>query len=162
MGDLSKNLARMIREARKARGLTQQDLAERLGRTAAAISDLERGKVQVSAVDLKTIADFLDKPIEYFYGDDFVGKDIEDLVAIIRKMDPATRDKLLPTIQVMANMLEISAAIEKTDPKNEEALFELAQHFYTALKPFLDNVGKIYNQGSELGAKLSKVLESRK
>ncbi|MHA1170143.1 MAG: helix-turn-helix domain-containing protein [Candidatus Hodarchaeales archaeon] len=158
MSDISKQLARKIKDARKARGLTQQDLAEQLGRTAAAVSDLERGKVQVSAVDLKILADFLEKPIEYFYGEDFGGRDVEDLVALIRGMDPRTRDKLLPTTQAMANMLEISAAIENTDPQNEEALVELADNFYSTLKPFLENVGQLYNQGRELQSKLSKLL----
>lgn len=48
-----------IREARKAAGLTQDALAERLGRTVESISDLERGKSLPSLEGLAAIADVL-------------------------------------------------------------------------------------------------------
>ena len=52
-------IVKRIRDVRKERGLTQQDLANILDKTAAAISDLERGKVQVNASDLYKIATLL-------------------------------------------------------------------------------------------------------
>ena len=59
-------IVKRIKAARMERGLTQQNLADQLGRTAAALSDLERGKVQVTASDLLKLARYLNKPIEYF------------------------------------------------------------------------------------------------
>ena len=93
---MNEKIAKRIREARKERGLTQQDLANQLGRTAAAISDLERGKVQVNATDLYQISQFLNRPIEYFYGEDYLGSDVQDLIAIIRKMPKDIRKEILP------------------------------------------------------------------
>ncbi len=63
MNDL---IVKRIKEARIERRFTQQDIAKHLGRSTAAISELERGKVQVSASDLYQIAQLLNKPIEYF------------------------------------------------------------------------------------------------
>jgi transcriptional regulator with XRE-family HTH domain len=54
--------------ARFERGLTQQDIADHLGKTAAAISEMVRGKVQVSASALSKFAVLPDKSIELFYG----------------------------------------------------------------------------------------------
>jgi len=48
-----------VREARKAAGLTQVALAERLGRTVESISNLERGKSLPSLEGLAAIADAL-------------------------------------------------------------------------------------------------------
>jgi len=158
MVDFTQQLAKRIRDARKSRHLTQKDLANLLGRTAASISDLERGKVQVSAADLKMIADYLEKPIEYFYGEDFGGKDVEDLIALLRMMDPDIREKVLPTTQAMANMQNIVIAIHSTDPNDEQALLELTKAFYADMQPFLENVGDIYKQGRDLNEKLSKLF----
>ena len=75
MNDL---IVKRIKEARLERGLTQQNLAKHLGRSTASISELERGKVQVTASDLFLIAQLLNKPIEYFYGEEFSDKDIQE------------------------------------------------------------------------------------
>jgi transcriptional regulator with XRE-family HTH domain len=42
--DLKRQIGRSIARARTSRGLTQEDLAERLGRSVEAISNLERGR----------------------------------------------------------------------------------------------------------------------
>jgi transcriptional regulator with XRE-family HTH domain len=56
---MNETIIKQIKAARMERGLTQQDLADQLGRTAAAISDLERGKVQVTASDLYKLSRYL-------------------------------------------------------------------------------------------------------
>ena len=63
-------IVKRIKEARLERRLTQHNLAEHLGRSTAAISELERGKVQVTASDLYQISQMLNKPIEFFYNED--------------------------------------------------------------------------------------------
>ena len=152
-----KDFGKRVRSARKQRRLTQQELADHLGKTSAAISELERGRVQVSARDLASLAELLGKPIEYFYGEDFEGDDIQDLIAMIRRMDKANRRNLLVTIQAMASMQDIAAAIKSTDENDEEAQLKLANNFYSALQPFLDSVGSIYEQGRELATRLSQI-----
>jgi len=55
-----------IRDARTERGLSQEDLARSIEKSRVAISDMERGRVQVSVSDLIFIATALEKPLSYF------------------------------------------------------------------------------------------------
>jgi transcriptional regulator with XRE-family HTH domain len=56
-----------IRAAREARGLSQQELARRIERRQAAISDMERGLMEPEATTLVVLAQELQKPIAYFF-----------------------------------------------------------------------------------------------
>lgn len=64
-------LDQFIREriwhAREGRGMSQEGLAEYIYKSRVAMSDIERGRVQVSASDLALIAAVLEKPVSYFY-----------------------------------------------------------------------------------------------
>jgi len=131
MNDL---ITKRIREARLERKFTQQDLANHLGKTAAAISEIERGKVQVNASDLYQISQFLNKPIEFFYGEDFSGKDIQDLIAIVRKMPPESRPEQFGAINMFLQMQDIGNSLD-SDASEDDQL-ELAQRFYSILVPF--------------------------
>lgn len=148
-----------IKSARKERQYTQKDLAERLKKTPAAISDLERGKVQVTAEDLYTISDFLNKPIEYFYGEDFTGAEAQDLISIIRKMSPDIRNDMIPSVKSMLEMQELGDRIRKTE--DEDKLKELAQEFYKIMIPYVANINKFALQSKDLQDKLAQVLEIR-
>jgi len=71
MGHREDKVNRYIRErvlqARREANETQEDLARVLQKTRVAISDLERGRVDVSASSLAIIAAHYGKPISYFY-----------------------------------------------------------------------------------------------
>lgn len=56
-----------IREARVEKGWTQAELAKSVYKSQGNISDIEMGRLQVSAVDLMGIAYNLEKPIKYFF-----------------------------------------------------------------------------------------------
>lgn len=56
-------LAAAIRAARKSKGLTQEALAERINRTAASLSNLERAQSLPSLDTLVLIAEALDLPV---------------------------------------------------------------------------------------------------
>ena len=56
-----------LRIERKSVGRTQQDVADLLGKTRVAVSDMERGRVKVKAGELYLIARYLGKPIEVFF-----------------------------------------------------------------------------------------------
>jgi len=58
-----------IKQARIESGETQEILATTLQKTRVAVSDLERGRVSVSAADLLLIARHFNKPISYFFPD---------------------------------------------------------------------------------------------
>jgi transcriptional regulator with XRE-family HTH domain len=55
-----------IRKAREDKGWTQKQLADAIYKSQGNISDYERGKLQVNAVDLMGIAHVLEKPITFF------------------------------------------------------------------------------------------------
>ena len=99
MENINDLIVKRVKVARIEQGLTQKDLADHLGRTAASISDLERGKVQVTASDLYKISLFFRKPIEYFFGENFGGKEIQDLVSILRSQPEEYRKANIEYIQ---------------------------------------------------------------
>tara|TARA_R110000787_G_scaffold110809_13_gene219626 strand:+ start:4126 stop:4470 length:345 start_codon:yes stop_codon:yes gene_type:complete len=57
-------IAAAIRAARRARGLTQENLAERINRTSASLSNLERAHALPSLDTLILIAEALDVPLD--------------------------------------------------------------------------------------------------
>ena len=82
-----------IRQARTDANKTQDELAKAVYKNRVTISDIERGRVQVSASDLAFIAAELEKPISYFYPPvlgvhgDFSPLE-EELLAYFAKLDP--------------------------------------------------------------------------
>lgn len=67
MADLRKNVGLQIRSLRKAKGLTQEELAEKADLSYKYIGELERGQVNVSIDSLQKIADALGKEIDGFF-----------------------------------------------------------------------------------------------
>jgi len=55
-----------IQQARQELGLTQEELAARLGCTQAALSNYELGKRRLYLASLEQIAEVLGKPLSYF------------------------------------------------------------------------------------------------
>jgi DNA-binding XRE family transcriptional regulator len=60
-------IIRRVREAREEAGLTQQKVAEALGRPLSFVSKCERGDRRIDPVDLGKFADLYGKPLDYFY-----------------------------------------------------------------------------------------------
>jgi len=111
-----------IRQARKDRNRTQSELADVLGKTTGAISQLEQGNVQVSVVELAKVADYLNKPIEYFFGEEYMGDDVQTLVAVIRKMPPDTRKEQVAWIQSLLEIQTIGDKFRDQENFTEEEL----------------------------------------
>jgi len=66
-GDKVNRLIReRIRDARTERGMSEEDLVRHLFKSRVAVSDMERGRVEVGAADLVFIANVLEKPFSYF------------------------------------------------------------------------------------------------
>ena len=150
-------IVKRIKQARLERSLTQQDLAECLDRTASAISDLERGKVQISASDLYKLSKYLNKPIEYFYGDYFIDDDIQDLISIIRRMDPDIRENVIPVIKIIIQAQQKSDEIDFNDG-DEIALKSHALEIYKLLIPYLVSLNELLRKGFKSKAQLEEVL----
>lgn len=153
----TKSIGSRVREARKHNNLTQKDVADHLGRTAASISELERGRVQISATDLMKIAELLLKPIEYFYGEDYSGPEVQDLIAIVRAHDPSERQVLIEIIRSVQKIQQLGLLIENTEDKNELAV--LVKDFYEAFQPFLSNVTSIQSAGIDAQQKLQEIVD---
>ncbi|MBO0953122.1 helix-turn-helix transcriptional regulator [Fibrella forsythiae] len=66
--DIKQQVANLIREARKAKGLTQEELGERLGVTKAAINSYETGKQNLTVVTLQKLSIALGESLQISIG----------------------------------------------------------------------------------------------
>lgn len=152
-----------IKKARVDRGYTQHDVGKLLGKSAASISELERGKVQVNATDLYKIANFLNKPIEYFFSEDFGENEIQDLMAILRRQPPEAMKQSIMVISLIIQMQEVSDKLNANpdeDPSIDDIrkfldAFIKYQEFLNKLKIGLDEIKiKLLNELKEQGIDL--------
>ena len=63
-------IGRRIRDLRFRKGNSQEELGKCLGKSHVAISDMERGRTELSAIDLAKVATFFDVSVETIIGDD--------------------------------------------------------------------------------------------
>lgn len=68
--DIGKQIGDRIRSARERRGMTQDELGQRIGKTKTAISGYENGKRAIHLTELPELAKALEVPIAYFFGDE--------------------------------------------------------------------------------------------
>lgn len=61
-----KSFTERLKNARKEAGLTQEEVAKKLGYGQSAISKIERGELRVGVVELKQFAKLYRKDVEYF------------------------------------------------------------------------------------------------
>jgi transcriptional regulator with XRE-family HTH domain len=85
---LKQSLGKRIRTARRSAGLTQEQLAERVGRSTEAISNIERGASLPALETLASVADALSVPLGFLIDD-------EDSTATPRRVEMETRLRLL-------------------------------------------------------------------
>jgi transcriptional regulator with XRE-family HTH domain len=64
---ISEYIARHIKQYREEAGVTQAELGSVLGKSNSNISDIERGRLEISASELGIIAEALKRPVSYFY-----------------------------------------------------------------------------------------------
>lgn len=69
MNITKEDLGLKIKDLRLKKGVSQEELGEALSRSHAAISDIERGKTDMSVQDLSAVSDFFRVPLSYFVGD---------------------------------------------------------------------------------------------
>lgn len=66
---LKQRVGLRVKEARAARSLTQEALADLVGRTVEAVSNIERGRTFPTIDTLEQLGRHLDVPIQYFFED---------------------------------------------------------------------------------------------
>ncbi len=147
-----------IREARKDRNKNQTDLAEALGKTTGAISQLEQGNVQITVIELAKIASFLNKPIEFFFGEEYMGDDVQTLVAVIRKMPPEIRSDQVSWIQALLDIQTIGDEINNNDELTEEELLVHARKTLATIRIQEALIRNIWDQIQEARKNLESVI----
>jgi transcriptional regulator with XRE-family HTH domain len=157
MNDL---IVKRIKDARIERGKTQKDLADYLEKTSAAISDLERGKVQVSASDLYKIAQLLNKPIEYFYGEDFGNKETQDMLAVMRKQPKDIRSEAIEVTNLLLQMQSFEDEL-RNYPPDKEFPVEKALEFYNFMVPFVAAINEMARRTNALKEDFDKEFKAR-
>jgi transcriptional regulator with XRE-family HTH domain len=156
MNETNFEIAQRIRAARLQRNLTQQDLAEKFNNTSAAISDIERGKTQITAADLVLFSELLVKPIEYFYGEDFTDSEVEDVIAIMRKLPPETRKQQLPLMTMFLRMAQIN--VEMQDVSDEEKQIEAIKEFYELFLPYYNSMESLMSQLKDAKKNIESIM----
>ena len=79
----NKKVGERIRQKRKALGLSQEELAERMHVTAALISNYENGKVDIKSSVMRELANILGSSVAYLMdGDPEIDADIKNLIRI--------------------------------------------------------------------------------
>ena len=96
---------RMLRELRRAAGLSQDDVADVLGLTAADVADMEAGRRDVPAERWPDLAEMFDVPPDVFLQEAFAAETATyaDLVAVLdRGASPRVRRALQNMLAALA------------------------------------------------------------
>jgi len=122
----NEEIVQKVKEYRNTAGKTQQELADLLGKTSASISDLERGKVQLSATELSQIAEYLEIPINYFFSNTL---DDEEIQKVIFSIQEQPKEAKLNSFALVKLFLEIQSLSKKViaNPEKEFEPEELGE-----------------------------------
>ena len=153
-------IAQRVKDARMERGYTQKDLAAHLGKTSAAVSDLERGKVQITASDLHSISQFLNQPIEYFFGEQIGDAEIQNMVSVLRRQSPEARNSSVQLTSMIVRMQELSDQLNAI-PDDQEVPVEMITEFYNIFVPFSLGINDMAKQLKELKDVFDEELKKR-
>lgn len=104
--DLKNRVGLRIKTLRKERGLTQEELAEKIDRTKDAVSNLERGLSLPSFETLETMSKVFDVPIRDFF--DLEGEEGADRerVELITQLIDAARQLENDDLRVAVQQIE--------------------------------------------------------
>jgi len=119
-------IAQRVREYRKKAGKTQQDLADLLSKTSASISDLERGKVQITASELSKIAEYLNIPINAFFGNALNYEEIQNVITTIQEQPEQARISSFAMVKLFLEIQSLSKNI-MANPEKEYSPEELGE-----------------------------------
>lgn len=107
-------LGERIREARKRRGKTQQDVADALGLARPSVLQWEKGITNPSLRNLQKFCDYLEIEIESVVGDDFIGRTIEH--------EPSNEDIARSTLKLIDRIRAVATTEIGFEPTRDQAL----------------------------------------
>jgi transcriptional regulator with XRE-family HTH domain len=93
---MNRHAREKIRQAREETGMSQDELAKHIYKTRGAISDIERGRVQITMGDLVLLAGALQKPITYFSQAESLSAREKELISRFRQLGATRRSKPPP------------------------------------------------------------------
>lgn len=108
----AKTIGRRIKEARERRGMLQNELAQRLGRSQRALSDYEAGNFLVKIPELVSIADILETPVLYFIQGEtspaaaLDEQSVEMLNQLRRLSRPEDRNRAIELVRILSDAIE--------------------------------------------------------
>lgn len=104
-----KDIGKKIQKAREEAGLSQEELASRLGYTQAALSNYELGKRRLYLANIEQIARELNKPLSYFLEESPVpananqgeplDETISEIIKLLTQLPPEEREYLLEYVK---------------------------------------------------------------
>ncbi len=115
-GDMPNHFTRamgqLIRQAREEAGFSQRDLAEKIYRRQAALSDMENGKMEANASTLTLLSYHLQKPISYFFPDkyspykntDEISDLLKEILIYLNKLDDEDKVRVLAQIKAISKI----------------------------------------------------------
>ena len=115
-GDMPNHFTRamgeLIRQAREEAGFSQRELAEKIYRRQAALSDMENGKMEPNASTLTLLSYHLNKPISYFFPDRYTPEknlgglsDLEkEILIYIKQLDESDQVRILVQLSALAKL----------------------------------------------------------
>lgn len=118
-----------------------------------------KGKVQVTASDLYQIAQLLNKPIEYFFGEDYGDTEVQDQITYIRRQPPDIRAQSIETTKFLLLMQQLGD-IAKDNP-DKEFTFEELQDFFAGFLKFSKQINDLTPQMNAIRDMLIQELKSR-
>jgi len=109
--EVNRYIRERIRQVRTMASESQDDLAKKLEKSRVTVSDMERGRVAVSAADLALIAAYYEKPVSFFYPPRVtVNKDqlsqLEEELIILFSQLPPTQQRI--ALEYVKQQLEIT------------------------------------------------------
>ena len=126
MFDMQK-IGRKISALRKAQGLTQMELADKLGISFQAVSNWERGNTMPDISKLPDLAEIFSVSIEEILGDERKGKLVTEIAkGETKEIRPAELAEIAPILKEE----QVQKAVEQTDSSafDLQSLIELAPY----------------------------------
>lgn len=93
-------MGKAIREKRIALGYTQQELGDKVGRTASQIGQIERGITMPSVEVLTRIVQALSLDANMMFSDRVVSDELKDSMILLEQVDPERRKFIIEIIRM--------------------------------------------------------------
>jgi transcriptional regulator with XRE-family HTH domain len=107
-------MGNLIRKAREESGISQVDLAEKIYRRQASISDIENGRMEVNSTTLMQLSVTLKKPISYFFPEGWksdlppenLSQSEQELLIQVHRLDEEDIKRLIAQARAIADLYE--------------------------------------------------------